>query len=192
MTSDGNNGFLKGKILIAAPAMGDPRFSRTVLYMCGHDQFQAMGLVINQPMHALHFGILMQQLKLDQDNPNIPQMPVLSGGPVEPERGFVLHSLDYNVPEETLKITPNIGFSASTEILLAIASPNPPAQALLALGLSSWGPGQIEQELQENAWLICEPDEDLIFDQDYASKWDRAMHKIGVDPTRFSDIAGHA
>jgi len=186
------SGFLTGKLLIAAPGMGDPRFARTVLYMCGHDEFQAMGLVINQPMHALRFDVLLRQLKIDVGDNQVPDVPVLSGGPVEPERGFVLHSLDFVLPEETLVITKDIGLSASTEMLLAMASSAPPKHCLLALGISSWGPGQIEHELEANAWLICEPDKALVFDQEFASKWDRTMHKIGVDPHRFSNAIGHA
>lgn len=179
-------------MLIAAPGMGDPRFARTLLFICGHDPEHAMGLVINQPMHALRFSALLRQLKIEIKATEIPDHPVLSGGPVEPERGFVIHSLDYNKPDETLEVTDALGMSASTEILLAMASNTPPAKFLLVLGLSSWGAGQIEQELEQNTWLICEPDDQLLFDQDYTSKWDRAMAKIGVDPDRFSNAAGHA
>ena len=192
MTTKDHSGYLTGKLLIAAPGMGDPRFARTVLYMCGHDEFQAMGLVINQPMHALRFDALLRQLKIDVGETQVPDTPVLSGGPVEPERGFVLHSLDFVLPEETLVVTNDIGLSASTEMLLMMASKAPPKHCLLALGISSWGAGQIEYELEANAWLICEPDKALVFDQEFASKWDRAMDKIGVDPHRFSNTVGHA
>jgi putative transcriptional regulator len=187
-----NNGFLRGQLLIAAPGMGDPRFARTLLYMCGHDDEHAMGLVINQPMHALDFQTLLRQLKMQPEHIHLPDRAILAGGPVDTERGFVLHSLDYDEPKETLRVSDHIGMSASREILLAMAEGGPPAKCLLALGLSSWGPGQIEQELEANAWLVCEPDETLVFDLDFASKWDRAMFKIGVDPDRFSDTVGHA
>jgi len=179
-------------MLIAAPGMGDPRFARTLLYICGHDEEHAMGLVINQPMHALHFRDLLRQMEIDTTGRVVTERSVLAGGPVEPERGFVLHSLDYNKPGETLLVSDQIGMSASIGILLAMASSEPPKQSLIAVGLSSWGPGQIEQEMEANAWLNCEPDDELVFDLDFASKWDRAMFKIGVDPERFSDVAGHA
>ncbi|VAV88650.1 UPF0301 protein YqgE [hydrothermal vent metagenome] len=179
-------------MLIAAPGMGDPRFARTLLYMCGHDRFHAMGIVINQPMHALRFSALLSQLQIKPEINPVPDHPVLAGGPVEPERGFVLHSLDYCLAGETLEVSADIGMSASAQIVAAMASPTPPKNCILALGLSSWGPGQIEEELRANAWLVCDADTALVFDRDFASKWDRAMHKIGVDPDRFSDVAGHA
>ncbi|MBN4047706.1 YqgE/AlgH family protein [Oceanicaulis sp. AH-315-P02] len=185
-------GYLAGKMLIAAPSMGDPRFAQTLLYMCAHDEHHAMGIIINQPMHILRFPTLLKQLGIDTENTTPPDMPVLSGGPVDPERGFVLHSLEYNKPEETTPVTDNIGLSASKEILLAMASDDPPKQCLLALGLSSWIAGQIEFELEQNAWLVCEADDELLFDQEFASKWNRAMFKIGVDPDRFSHTTGHA
>lgn len=185
-------GYLAGKMLIAAPGMGDPRFARTLLFICAHDAEHAIGLVVNQPMHALRFPALLRQLNLKPTAAPTPDYPVLSGGPVEPERGFVLHSLDYNKPDETLEICSQLGMSASTEILLAMASNSPPKQHLLALGISSWGSGQIEEEIKANAWLICETDNNLLFDHAFESKWQRAMNKIGVDPDRFSDIAGHA
>ncbi|MBL4617095.1 MAG: YqgE/AlgH family protein [Robiginitomaculum sp.] len=189
---DTQQGYLAGKMLIAAPSMGDPRFAQTLLYMCAHDEHHAMGIIINQPMHILRFPMLLKQLDIDTENNSPPDMPVLSGGPVDPERGFVLHSLEYDKPDETIRVTDNIGLSASKEVLQAMASSDPPKQCLLALGLSSWGAGQIEFELEQNAWLVCEADDDLLFDQDFASKWSRAMFKIGVDPDRLSDTTGHA
>ncbi len=178
--------------MIAAPGMSDPRFARTLIFMCAHDVRHAIGLVINQPMHALEFSALLRQLNLKASIDPIPDYPVLSGGPVEPERGFALHSLDYNKKGETLKICDRFGMSASTEIVQAMASANPPDKCLLALGLSSWGAGQIEQEIEANAWLVCDADNELVFGRSFDKKWEQAMAKIGVDPDRFSDTAGHA
>ncbi len=186
------HGYLTGKLLIAAPNMGDPRFTQTVVFMCAHDHEHAMGIVINQPMHAFEFKTLLRQLQIKPDIDMNVKRPVLSGGPVETERGFVLHSLDYCKDEETLQVSSKIGMTASSDIVRKMVSKEPPKQCLLALGLSGWEAGQIEQELEANAWLICDADDALVFDHNFADKWSRALDKIGVAPTRFSDAVGHA
>ncbi len=185
------SGYLSGRLLIASPAMGDTRFARSVIYVCGHSDEQTMGLVINHPMEGLRLPELLKQLDMKSDI-KVPDQPVLNGGPVERERGFVLHSLDFHTSDATMPISDKIGLTASKEVLEAINSENPPRHSALALGFANWGAGQIEDELSQNAWLVCEADEKLIFDDDYDSKWDRAMASIGVDPSRLVDTMGQA
>jgi putative transcriptional regulator len=186
-----HSGYLSGRMLIAAPNMGDPRFARSLIYVCGHSDEQTMGLVINHPLEGLRLPDVLEQLDIKSDI-HVPDRPVLYGGPVERERGFVLHSLDYRTDEMTMPISEHIGLTASKDILLAINSAHPPRQSALALGFANWGAGQIEDEMEQNAWLVCDADEELIFDDAYANKWDRAMAKIGVDPSRLVDGAGLA
>ncbi|PHS28864.1 MAG: hypothetical protein COA85_02760 [Robiginitomaculum sp.] len=184
-------GYLSGRMLIAAPNMGDPRFARSLIYVCGHSDEQTMGLVINHPLEGLRLPDLLEQLDIKSDI-KVPDQPVLYGGPVERERGFVLHSLDFRTEDATMPISDKIGLTASKDILLAINSDHPPRHSALALGFANWGAGQIEDEMAQNAWLTCDADEELIFDDAYGSKWDRAMAKIGVDPARFADVMGQA
>ncbi|MDQ7017906.1 MAG: YqgE/AlgH family protein [Robiginitomaculum sp.] len=186
-----HSGYLSGRMLIAAPNMGDPRFARSLIYVCGHSDEQTMGLVINHPLEGLRLPDLLEQLDIKSDI-QVPDQPVLYGGPVERERGFVLHSLDYRTEDATMPISDQIGLTASKDILLAINSDHPPRHSALALGFANWGAGQIEDEMAQNAWLVCDADEDLIFDNAYGSKWDRAMAKIGVDPSRLVDGTGLA
>jgi putative transcriptional regulator len=186
-----SSGYLSGRMLIASPAMGDPRFARSLIYVCGHSEEQTMGLVINHPMEGLRLPELLGQLDIER-HIKLPDRPVLYGGPVERERGFVLHSLDFQTEDATMPISDQIGLTASKEILLAMNSDHPPRHSALALGFANWGERQIEDELAQNAWLICEADDDLIFDDAYASKWDRAMASIGVDPARYVETSGQA
>lgn len=172
--------------------MGDPRFSQTVIFMCAHDANHAFGLVVNNPLPDLTLGEVLTQMKATDIPAIIRDEPVLWGGPVDEGNGFVLHSLDYALPGKTLRAGPDIGFSASREALFAMASDNPPACSLLMLGMASWGPEQLDQELTENAWVVVDADPDLIFNTDHAEKWNRSLARIGIDPGRFSDLSGHA
>ncbi len=185
------SGYLSGRMLIAAPGMGDPRFARSLIYVCGHSDAQTMGLVINHPLEGLRLPDILEQLDIKSDI-QVPDQPVLYGGPVERERGFVLHSLDYSTEEATMPISDHVGLTASKEVLMAINSANPPRHSALALGFANWGAGQIEDEMAQNAWLVCDADDALIFDDAYDSKWDRAMASIGVDPARYVDTPGLA
>lgn len=172
--------------------MGDPRFSQTVIFMCAHDAQHAFGLVINNPLPELTLGEVLEQMKADDIPDSIRNEPVLWGGPVDEGSGFVLHSLDYKLPGKTLQIGPNMGFTASREALFAMASDEPPACSLLALGMASWGPEQLDRELVENAWAVVDADPDLVFNTDNSDKWSRALARIGIDPGRYSDLSGHA
>jgi len=185
-----NEGYLTGQLLIAMPTMRDPRFARTVIYMCAHNSDGAMGLVINRLVGSVTFPDLLQQLGVDAAGAN-DEIRVHFGGPVEPGRGFVLHSGDYQ-HDTTLQVASEVALTATIEILRDIATGQGPQRSLLALGYAGWGPGQLDSEIQANGWLHVEADASLVFDDDLTDKWERAIGKLGIDPTLLSGDAGHA
>lgn len=191
-------GFLDGQMLIASPGMRDERFARTLIYMCAHSSEGAMGIVINQPAPHISFQDLLVKLDVipEADKIILPQriggVTVLKGGPVETERGFVLHSADFFIENSTLPIDEGICLTATLDILKAIARGDGPKSAILALGYAGWSPGQLENEVQQNGWLHCSADPELIFGIDIAAKYDRAMEKIGIRPGMLSSEVGHA
>ena len=190
--------FLDGQLLIAMPSMGDPRFERSVIYMCAHSEQGAMGLIINKTAPMMRFGDLIGQLDLlpDEDSleppPELMDMPVLFGGPVEQGRGFVLHTSDYFAPDSSLPVTNAISLTATIEILRAMAKGEGPQRAVLALGYAGWAPGQLESEIQHNGWLTCAADEHLLFELDYDERYAAALRKLKIDPGMLSGQAGHA
>lgn len=185
-----SSGYLTGQLLIAMPGMGDPRFTRTVIYMCAHSDEGAMGLVVNKELDALSFDELLEQLGIDDTGPHEP-LPLHFGGPVETGRGFVLHSSDYN-QEGTLVVGGDIALTATVDVLKAIAEGNGPRKRLLALGYAGWAPGQLESEIQANGWLSVTADSELLFDIDIDSKWNRAIAKLGIDASMLSSEGGRA
>lgn len=182
---------LSGKMLIAMPGMGDPRFEKSVVYMCAHSQDGAMGLIVNKPTEDLSFESLLDQLGI-QKSPSGRDIRIHFGGPVENGRGFVLHSADYPGGSATLQVNHDISMTATQDILEALAHGGGPAHSLLALGYSGWGPGQLEGEIVQNGWLTCDADEAIVFDADNDSKWSRALALLGIDPLTLSAAAGHA
>jgi putative transcriptional regulator len=181
------------------PAMGDKRFARSVIYMCAHSVQGAMGLIVNQRASHITFPELLVQLSIsgadeggDAPEADLVDLDVHVGGPVETGRGFVLHSSDYFVADSTLPIDDGVSLTATVDILKAIAGGRGPDRAILALGYAGWRPGQLESEIQANGWLHCPPDLDLLFDRDLDQKYDRAMSKIGIDPSHLVSQAGHA
>lgn len=183
--------YLGGKLLIASPSIGDPRFDRTVILMCDHSEDHAMGIVLNKPVEGLRLPSLLEQLGIEGEA-STPDRAVLVGGPVERDRGFVLHSTDFASDDSTLPISDTIGLTATKDALEAIASPKPPRLSLLALGYSGWGAGQLEEELAHNAWFVADLDEDLIFAESAETKWERALDLLGVDLERLSSLSGNA
>lgn len=181
---------LVGQLLVAMPGMRDPRFSKTVIYMCAHSPEGAMGLVINRTLESLTFGDLLEQLEITPP-PSERAINVHFGGPVETGRGFVLHSPDYK-QDGTLVVADDVSLTATIDILRAIAAGRGPRFHLLALGYAGWGPGQLDGEIRANGWLHVSSDDALLFDRNLDSKWERAMSKIGIDPRMLSDEAGHA
>ncbi len=184
------SGYLTGQLLIAMPQMNDPRFARTVIYICAHTADGAMGLVVNREIEALTFPDLLKQLNIDAEVVD-GRIQVLCGGPVETGRGFVLHSSDY-VQNATMLVDKRVGLTATMEVLKDIASGNGPRLNLLALGYAGWGPGQLDAEIHANGWLTVPADDELIFDPDLDNKWERALAKIGIDSSMLSGQAGHA
>jgi putative transcriptional regulator len=189
-------GYLDGQMLIAMPAMGDERFSRSVIYVCAHSTEGAMGIIVNQPASNIKFPELLVQLEVVPSTERI-ELPaqdvkILKGGPVETGRGFVLHSSDFFIENSTLPIDEGICLTATLDILKAIANGNGPHDAILALGYAGWAPGQLEQEIQENGWLHCAADSELIFGTDTDGKYNKALRKIGIDLAMLSSQAGHA
>ncbi len=182
---------LTGQLLVAMPAMADPRFAKSVIYMCAHSSEGAMGLVVNRVFDALTFPALLEQLGIDVPRGLEPPIHVLFGGPVETGRGFVLHSPDYR-RDGTLVVDDGVALTATIDILRAIASGKGPRRHLLALGYAGWGPGQLDSEFRANGWLSVDADDDLVFGANLETKWSRAMAKIGIDPRMLSDTAGHA
>lgn len=184
------SGYLTGQLLIAMPQMNDPRFERTVIYICAHTADGAMGLVVNREIEALTFPDLLKQLSIDAEVVD-DKIQVLFGGPVETGRGFVLHSSDY-VQNTTMLVDKRVGLTATMEVLKDIASGNGPRLNILALGYAGWGPGQLDAEIHANGWLTVPADDGLVFDPDLDNKWERALAKIGIDFSMLSGDAGHA
>lgn len=182
---------LDGKLLIAMPSMGDPRFNRSVVYLCAHSDDGAMGLIVNKPAADLHFGDLLEQLNIKADRP-IEAIDVHYGGPVEHGRGFVLHSRDYEAADATLNVNDMFGMTATLDILEDISQGHGPESCLLALGYAGWGPGQLEDEIRDNGWLIADANQKLVFSGDHDGKWTAAMEAVGIDPRMLSSEGGSA
>jgi putative transcriptional regulator len=179
------------------PVMTDRRFARSVIYMCAHSAEGAMGLIVNQRAPHIGFRELLKQLKIAPDDSDSilvgrAEMAVHVGGPVETGRGFVLHSSDYYAADSTLAIDEGVSLTATIDILKAIAAGKGPDKAILALGYAGWRAGQLESEIAANGWLHCPADLDLLFDRNLEQKYERAMSKIGIDPSHLVSEAGHA
>jgi len=193
-----DDGYLDGQLLIAMPGMQDTRFARSVIYLCAHSDDGAMGLSINQPAERVTLNDLLVQLDIVPEHERIAiperarRIQINRGGPVETGRGFVLHSDDYFSENATLPIDGGIALTATVDILRDIANGQGPASAMLALGYAGWAPGQLESEIQANGWLHAPADADIIFASDPAEKYGRALARLGIDPGRLSDTAGHA
>jgi len=182
---------LSGKLLLAMPGMGDPRFDRAVIYLCAHSEDGAMGLIINKPAPDLNLSALLEQLKIEPPQ-EAATIRVHFGGPVENGRGFVLHSADYAVEDSTLKVDERFGMTATLDILRDIAHGAGPEASLMALGYAGWGPGQLEAEIKANGWLVCDASPEIVFDENDQIKWGAALATLGVDPRLLSASSGHA
>jgi putative transcriptional regulator len=183
---------LTGKLLIAMPGMGDPRFAGSVVFLCAHSPDGAMGLIVNKRMDEVTFAEMLEQLAIASPGA-VRDVPVCYGGPVELRRGFVLHSSDYRAwGEEGLVVDSRFSMTATLDILEDIANGRGPKQALLALGYSGWGPGQLEAEIAQNGWLTAEAAPDLVFGPRMEGKWEAALKSLGIHPLMLSSEAGHA
>ncbi|MEJ6390363.1 YqgE/AlgH family protein [Gymnodinialimonas ulvae] len=183
---------LTGKLLIAMPGMEDPRFAGAVVFICVHSPGQSMGLIINNRMEDITFTEMMEQLEIARRG-TPPDVPVCFGGPVELRRGFVLHSSDYKPRgEDGLRIDHRFAMTATLDILEDIAAGRGPQRALLALGYSGWGEGQLDAEIQRNDWLTADATLELVFDIAPERKWEAALESLGVSSLTLSSEAGHA
>lgn len=193
--TDSNAMKLTNRLLIATPQMGDPRFKDSVIYICSHDSSGAMGLVINKQMvksgMAFQLSDMLSNIGIEGDV-RVADTPVLEGGPVDIDRGFVLHSADYFKTETSLKLTNTLNLTSTKDVLEALVKDNAPAKAMLAVGYSGWGAGQIERELQDNAWIVANADEGIIFDTDLNGKWVKALASLGIKPEMLSRTGGSA
>ncbi|HPE48324.1 MAG TPA: YqgE/AlgH family protein [Hyphomonas sp.] len=174
---------LTGKLLIALPGIGDPRFGRSVILICAHSPEFAMGIVLNKPVPDLTLPELLEQLNVPASI-DVPDTFVLSGGPVAQDRGFVLHTDDVYSEGATLEIDDDLCMTATRDILHAIASSDAPRRSVMALGYSGWGAGQLEEELAENAWIVSDADPDIIFGGSHERKWRHALARMGIDSGR--------
>lgn len=186
---NGDSGYVSGQCLVAMPAMNDPRFAKTVVYICAHSSEGAMGLVINRTLEQITFPDLLEQLGIES-GPDCEEIRVHFGGPVESGRGFVLHSSEYQ-HETTMMVDQAFALTATVDVLRDIAGGRGPRRSLLALGYAGWSPGQLDSELSENVWLTVPADDALLFSGDLDAKWQQAMGRIGVDLTMLSGEAGH-
>jgi len=185
-----DGGWLTGQMLIAMPAMRDPRFVQSVIFLCAHSPEGAMGVVLNRPARGPKFPALLQRLGV-QPSPPLREVGMSAGGPVEESRGFVLHSPDWH-GEASLDVDETYVLTGSLEILTALAEGGGPEKARLMLGYAGWGAGQLESEIRENVWLIAPPDDSLVYDGLYTTKWQRALAKLKIEPGMLSGEVGRA
>lgn len=186
--------YLTGQLLLAMPSLADPRFHRAVIYVCSHDAGGAMGLVINHPLPGLEFSDLIGQLNIEsgaKGSLSHLSLPVLSGGPVESARGFLLHSSEFRLPD-TVYVDEFFSVTGTVDALKAVAAGKGPRQLLFILGYAGWSAGQLDREMQDNAWLTVPADPALIFHAGAEEKWDMAIGKLGFDPAMLSSAAGRA
>lgn len=193
MTLENTN--FTGHLLIAMPNLTDPYFTRSVTFICTHNQDGAMGIVINRPTD-MTFSILFDKINLNLQDKTLSERPVLYGGPVQPERGFVLHQ-QLGDWDSSISIIDDIAVTTSKDILAAVAEGNGPKKLLLSLGYAGWAAGQLEQEIAQNAWLSVKPDNQetlykVLFDTPHEDQLNAAMALLGFDPAMLSDVAGHA
>ncbi len=182
---------LKGKLLIAAPDMKDPRFANAVIYICDHNAEHAMGLVINKTKGTLNLADMFDQIGIE-GSLQVANSPVLEGGPVDIDRGFVLHTPDYTATSSVF-LSGSLRMTATKDILESLVlKDKAPQKAVLAVGYSGWTGGQIEEEIKQNAWFIAEGDEALIYDTDMGNKWRKALASLGIKPERLSPDSGLA
>ncbi|MFT4076137.1 MAG: YqgE/AlgH family protein [Asticcacaulis sp.] len=197
----------QGQLLIAMPALNDQPFNHSVIYLCQHDAEHAMGLVLNQPINGLNFSQMMKELGIESHNPifarRLATQKIYRGGPVQNDRGFVLHTLDYQLSDVTLDLggpfisrpdgeEQGVGLTASRDILVDLSGGTGPARSLIALGYAGWGPGQLEAEISQNAWLVAPASQELLFGGDPEHLWSRALASMGIDAGHLSGTAGTA
>lgn len=186
----GETTYLTGQLLIAMPSMLDPNFRETVTYICEHSDQGALGLVINRPLD-IQLGKIFDQLAMTNADPEVASMPILCGGPVQTERGFVIHESD-DEWQTSASIANSIHVTTSQDILSSMAAGTGPKRAVVALGYAGWGAGQLEHEISENAWLSAPANSQILFDTPFEDRWKEAAGLLGIDLAMLSTDAGHA
>jgi putative transcriptional regulator len=182
--------YLNRQLLIAMPTMQDNNFARTVTFVCQHSAEGAMGILINR-MTDLKLGDILSQMSLHTDDTAITNIPIYHGGPVQRERGFVLHETGQTW-ESSFEVGEGLAITTSRDILIAFAEGRGPKKSLIALGYAGWSAGQLESEVRENIWLTAQATSDLIFDKPIEQRWEAATRSVGIDPSVLTDYAGHA
>ncbi|MBT8155290.1 YqgE/AlgH family protein [Epibacterium ulvae] len=183
---------LTGKLLIAMPDIGDPRFDQSLIYLCSHTDEGAMGLIVNKAATGVALRDILDQLEIEIESVSNGEIPVRFGGPVETQRGFVLHSAEYQSTVSSLNVADGFSMTATLDVLEDLGAGRGPDQFLVMLGYAGWGPGQLEAEISENGWLTTDATPDLIFDTIDGDKWVAALKTLGIDPIVLSASAGHA
>lgn len=194
MSNAHKEGYLTGKLLLAMPAMGDPRFHRSVIYICNHDADGAMGLVINQVIPKMQFKEILKELPIESEieiDPSALSIPIMLGGPVDAGRGFLLHSNDFK-DNQTIVVDKNFSVTATLDAIRAVAKGHGPNDKLFILGYAGWTAGQLDEEIQTNSWLVSDPDAALIFEVANDEKWQQAVSGLGFDPAMLSGASGRA
>lgn len=181
--------YLSGRLLLAMPGMGDPRFQHSVIALCMHDENGALGVGIGHVRANLRFHDVLEEVGIDPGE--APNCDVHHGGPVEPGRGFVLHSTDWG-GQETLQVSPLGAMSVSLDILRAIAEGRGPSRWLLALGYAGWGPGQLDGEMRRHGWYAAEGHEAILFDTPVDDRWSASWRAEGIDPALVANVTGRA
>jgi putative transcriptional regulator len=184
------DGFLQGKLLIALPGMPDPRFERSVILMCAHTDDGAMGLIVNKPVEGVPIRQLLDKLSIPV-TANRLDTPVLYGGPVETERGLILHSNEFSTGQST-RVTDDVSLTGTLDVLHAIAAGRGPQKAMFALGYAGWSEGQIEDEIRGNGWVHTDMDTGILFDLPPEAKWSAALKKLGINISGLTAHAGRA
>lgn len=181
---------LTDNFLIAMPAMADPYFAQSLVYVCEHNENGALGIIVNRPID-MNLASLFEKIELPLEHQELSDLPVYFGGPVQLDRGFVLHR-PVGQWQSTLTVNGDVGLTSSRDILVAVGEAGKPDEFIVTLGYAGWGAGQLENEIQENGWLHCAADTELIFGTEVETKYDRALRKIGINPAMLSSEAGHA
>lgn len=181
---------LTNHFLIAMPAMDDPYFSKTLIYVAEHNDQGALGLIVNRPID-MDLATLFERIDVPLESPDLGKLPVYFGGPVQTDRGFVLHRPVGNW-QSTLAVTPEVGLTSSRDVLLAVGKEGHPSEVMVTLGYSGWGAGQLENELAQNAWLTVPANSHILFDLPFEERLPSAMETLGIDFANLSEKAGHA
>lgn len=184
--------YMTGKLLLAAPTISDPRFEKAVIFICAHDKHGAMGFAVNNIMPEIRFQQVLEQTGITSEiEVDLNRIKVMSGGPVDEARGFLLHGPDF-FRKDTICISGNYGVTGTIDALRDLVGGKGPKDMLFVLGHAGWGAGQLEQELQGNAWLVTDPTPELIFNAPIEKKWDMALSSMGINLASLSPTSGRA